>query len=168
MADGYLRTGIIGKNSIGGGSARILSRSKISRHTILFPNLCCMSSPADRLRKLLREFAEHEKPNEASFTREFRRALLDHGSETPDNLDAAQKIDVGSLEEGRPCHLRGFRIARTGDSVTSILNHIEGTTMPADLQDAFPKLTQEDYDAAIRVAVLCLTAFESNTSPKIA
>lgn len=126
-----------------------------------------MPPPAYHLRKLLREFAEHENPNPTSFTPAFQRALLDHGSETPDNLDATKRIDVGPLEVDRLSHLQGFRIATTGDSVTSILNRIEGSAMPDDLQEAFPNLSQEDYDAALRVAVLCLTAFESNVSRKI-
>ncbi|MDB4474608.1 DUF433 domain-containing protein [Opitutaceae bacterium] len=123
-----------------------------------------MTSPANRLRQLLREFAEHDNPSSTSFTADFRRALLDHGSETPDNLDAIQRIDVGSLEEDRQAHLRGFRIAKTGDAVTNILNHLEGASMPEEVKESFPELTQEDYDAAIRVTVLCLTAFEANAS----
>lgn len=122
-----------------------------------------MIPPADKLRSLLVEFAGEPEPDLDRFTRELGRAFLAFGSETDDSVSAVSRIDMGQLA-GDPPESFGLRIRKTGDSLADILNHLEGEPIPEATRRAFPDLEEEDFDAAIRIAVLCLSAFERTRS----
>lgn len=124
-----------------------------------------MSAPIDDLRSLLAEFATDERPNLEDYTKRFRERFLAYGSETDDNLDAIDRTDVGEFRDSPLAFLAGLRNSRTGYSISDVLNTLEGDPVPDTVRSAMPELTQEDYDAALRIAVLCLTAFE-NAKPK--
>ena len=122
-----------------------------------------MIPPADKLRSLLVEFAGEPEPDLDRFTRELGRAFLAFGSETDDNVSTVSRIDMGQLA-GDPPESFGLRIRKTGDSLADILNHLEGEPIPEATRRAFPDLEEGDFDAAIRIAVLCLSAFERTRS----
>ena len=125
-----------------------------------------MSLPIDDLRSLLAEFATDERPDLDEYTRRFRKVFLAYGSETDDNLDAVGRIDVGELRDIRPAFVTGLRSSGAGYSISEVLNTIEGDPIPESIREEMPELTQEDYDAALRIAVLCLTAFENAKPPQ--
>jgi len=124
-----------------------------------------MSASIDNLRSLLAEFATDERPNLEDYTKRFRESFSAYGSRTDDNLEAIDRTDVGRLRDSRPAFVAGLRNSRTGYSISAILNTLEGDPIPDSIRSAMPELTQEDYDAALRIAVLCLTTFE-NAKPK--
>ena len=124
-----------------------------------------MISPAEAVRALLMEYAAHPDPNPDQFTKRLRRALLIYGSETDDNRDAMQRIEMGNLPETQLAFLQGIRTVKSGYSISGILNTLEGEGLPKAIRERFPDLDVDDFDAALRVAVLCLSAFE-NPNPR--
>lgn len=124
-----------------------------------------MNPPVVALRSLLAEFSLDRNPNMADYTTRFREAFIAFGSETEDNLNAVSRIDVGELLDTRPAFLSGLRISSSGHSVSGILNTLEGEPIPESIRTAMPELDQEDFDSALRVAVLCLSVFD-NSKPK--
>lgn len=111
------------------------------------------------------EFASETDPDPGRYTERFRRALLEFGSDTDDNRAAVHRVDVGDLQDCRPAFLRGLRIVGSGHSISGILNSLEGEDIPDATRKACPDLAQDDFDAALRIAVLCLSAFD-NPKPR--
>jgi hypothetical protein len=78
-------------------------------------------------------------------TSRLRQALLDAGSETPDNLAAAARVEYGP---------QGLAVA--GRSLCDLVNQAEGMAPP-------PGVSQPDWDAALRVIVLLLADLEPDS-----
>jgi hypothetical protein len=93
------------------------------------------------------------------------RALLDFGSETPDNLDMAERI---SGERGLRLRSNDFDKRTVGLSLRGLharLSDIlwlgDGSEVPDRLASRLPALSSEDWSAALRAAKLVLLASES-------
>ena len=82
-------------------------------------------------------------------TKKLREALLEFGSETPDNLSCAEQIEVGPVGERTGLKLRSRDLP-----FYDIANVVEGDTMPEVLKTAFPDITQDEWDAFGRVTTL--------------
>lgn len=121
-----------------------------------------MTPPADPLKNLLAEFSQDRNPVMANYTTRFREALIIFGSETEDNLNAVSRIDVGELEDSQLTSPSGLRVASSRHSISGILNLLEGEPIPESIRSSLPELNQEDFDSALRVAVLCLSVFENS------
>jgi len=91
---------------------------------------------------------------------QLRQALLRLGSETPDNLVAADRIGYG-LAEDRPDHrVLGLKVNGSDILLAEIANVIETLQLPRELQEWFPTLTSRDWDAATRMITMLLLALE--------
>lgn len=90
-----------------------------------------------------------------ALTAQFREALLALGSETPDNLNCAERIGIGiaNRETGPEFGptLRGYPLAE-------IAHVLEDEPMPQGLRTAFPHLTDRDWDAFGRLTTLLYIA----------
>lgn len=93
----------------------------------------------------------------AELTEKIREALLLFGSETPDNVECARRIDYGLSPDGGNA---GLRIAGSSIPLTDIAWALEDGPMPRSVRDAFPALTEDDWDAATRLITLILASFE--------
>ncbi len=92
-------------------------------------------------------------------TTKLRRALLDFASETPDNLNCAERIEVGTLgaETGLALHGRGVLLS-------DIAHALENAPMPDALKGAFPDISAKDWDAFTRLTTLIYGALTQNSS----
>jgi hypothetical protein len=97
-------------------------------------------------------------------THRLRRALLDFGSETDDNTAAVEKIDVGVLEKSAGSGGWGLRLATRALALSTIINSAEGSPVPEQVRVDHPDLTQDDWDAVLRVACLLLLALEGRST----
>ena len=130
-----------------------------------------MSTPereaAHRFRECLTNMAEFAQPPEPSAASEmsqrFRDALMMFGSESDDNKHCAEHLEYGIIRgNGRTSF--GLRLCDAPYSITSVLWNAEGCPIPTQLADALPELSQNQWDACIRLATLVLTAFESTVN----
>jgi len=89
------------------------------------------------------------RTNAEDLTKSLRVALLEFGSETPDNLSCAEQIEVGTVGSETGLTLLGRELL-----YSEIAHVIEGEPMPEALKTAFPGITDEDWDAFGRLTTL--------------
>lgn len=138
-----------------------------------------MGTPA-AARLLLQALAAPRRAGDgppSSRTEALRRALLDYGSETEDNLAAAQRLALEvdtTPHDASPAGVPGLAglAAAVGSGadgarvqVADVLNAAEGCPVPEQVAEALPELTQEDWDAVLRLATLLFTAAAAATIP---
>ena len=112
-------------------------------------------------RDALLSIAASAGDDESVLTVRLRRALLDFGSETDDNVDAASRIDVGPFAATTSRKRQGMRLAGTHIALASVVNAAEGSPVPQQVRDYFPDIQQAEWDAVLRVACLVLLSFEA-------
>lgn len=126
-----------------------------------------MESSASELRQFLLRFASDSNPDLSAFTAALRTAFLNHGSSTPDNLSGTERVEIGAIQDSGLENTTGLRLVSNHASLSAVLNVMEGTPIPPQVTEMMPTLQQEDFDAALRIATLCLTALENSPSPAI-
>jgi hypothetical protein len=89
------------------------------------------------------------------------RALLAFGSETPDNLEMAAHLEIGSLKEPHGPPAIGMKIKNKAIPISSILNKIEDMPLPEHVSEYYPDLTEAEWSAALRFTTLALIALEA-------
>ncbi len=82
-------------------------------------------------------------------TADFRRALLDFGSETPDNLTCAEQLEVGTA--GKEV---GLKLASRDILLGDIAHAAEEAPMPDAVKAACPDMTVTEWRAFSRVTTL--------------
>ena len=86
-------------------------------------------------------------------TAKLRAALLDFGSETPDNLGCAERIEVGAVETDLGRYL-GLKLRGREVLLSDIAHMVEDGPMPEPLKSAFPELSGRDWNAFARLTTL--------------
>ncbi|UKY51800.1 hypothetical protein [Streptomyces inhibens] len=112
----------------------------------------------ERFCQALAAVAERADLHQDELTAQLRTTLLDFASETPDNQDAAQHLAVrrtGQQPGARVC------LSRSGFAFAQVLLSADGCPVPGCVLDAFPELTQDEWNAVIQVTGLSLLAFEA-------
>ena len=93
-------------------------------------------------------------------TRQLRRALLDFGSETPDNLNCASRVEVGRVGPETGPKITGQ------DALFSDISHaLESAAMPAEIRKQFPEISEKDWDAFTRMTTLLYILLSPGGSP---
>lgn len=87
-------------------------------------------------------------------------ALLDFGSETEDNVNCVDRIGIRKIPDYNDRCTVGLALKSNSVLVSDILNHAEGSSVPQEIRERFPKLKQEDWDAVLRLATLVFSALE--------
>ncbi|NJL54769.1 hypothetical protein HC928_05915 [bacterium] len=89
------------------------------------------------------------------------RAFLAFGSETPDNENCVRQLEYKQTEQDDNPYRRyyGFTLKQSNIPVHFLLNKLEGMPVPASIKDAYPDLSQEEWDAALRMATMIVAAF---------
>ena len=93
-------------------------------------------------------------------TSNLRRALLDFGSETPDNFNCAGRVEVGPVGSAIGPKITG-RDVLFGD----IAHALESEPSPKALKDIFPEISEEDWDAFARMTTLIYILLTPGLSP---
>lgn len=99
--------------------------------------------------------------DDESLTAQLRRALLEFGSETDDNVDATSRVEVGPFAASAHLKYRGIRLTRTQIALSAVVNSAEGCSVPRQVRGFFPDLQQKEWDAVLRVACLVLLSLEA-------
>ena len=89
-------------------------------------------------------------------------SFLRLGSETPDNLNCFHHVGFGLV--GRPQSRGpswGLKLKKKNVLLSEIFNTLEGTKPPRNISAEF-KLTQDEWDAAIRMMVMILSVLETD------
>jgi hypothetical protein len=95
-------------------------------------------------------------------TEEVRRAILKVGSATEDNIACSECIEVATVRNrpfGPSC-IRSVTVRGKGLPMADIFGTAEGCSVPKEIVEAFPELTQVEWDACLRLATLVFSAFE--------
>lgn len=98
----------------------------------------------------------------ASFNARLRRALLEFGSETPDNLALAKGLAYRVEEDradGAPTK-QGPTVSAGLPLLSELFWPLEGEPIPSAVAEAHPDLSQERWDDACRMIELILLALE--------
>lgn len=96
--------------------------------------------------------------------RELRAALLEFGSDTEDNVACADSLMIARKLEPGGRSVTGLAIKGKEVLIADILNFAEGCEIPRELREQYPELAQGDWDAAMRLATLVLTAMQDDAS----
>lgn len=89
----------------------------------------------------------------------LKQALLEFGSETPDNVASLEQITlVRSRNTEHHPYTWGLQTGRW--RLSEITNAAESVEMPAGMQEWVPGLTQQQWEAALRIATLTLSVLE--------
>lgn len=91
----------------------------------------------------------------------FREAFLAYGSETPDNVNAADLVSVKKFNSKHDFTFGGLALSKLGESLSAILNQAEGGEIPKQVIAAYPEMKQAEWDATLRLATMALIVFES-------
>ena len=93
-------------------------------------------------------------------TLKLRQALLDFGSETPDNLNCASRVEVGRVGPETGPKITGQ------DALFSDISHaLESAAMPAEIRKQFPEISEKDWDAFTRMTTLIYILLSPDGSP---
>jgi len=114
-------------------------------------------------KKLLDCFASLRTLEPASLKQgdsELKRAILEYGSATEDNLLCIREVEYGVFESSTTNVERGFKLKDSGFSVAEVLNFAEGCSVPSCVQEQFEGITQQDWDVILRLVVLVFSAVE--------
>ena len=114
-----------------------------------------------KLRDTLLAIAASADTNESVLTIRLRHALLEFGSNTDDNVNAASRVEVGPIDVATSLKGQGMRLTGTNIALTSVVNAAEGSPVPQQVRKYFPNIKQEEWDAVLRVACLVLLSFEA-------
>ncbi|MFF8788570.1 hypothetical protein [Streptomyces sp. NPDC015125] len=123
------------------------------------------SISTERFYRALAAIAEGNDLHPDDITAQLRTTLLDFASETPDNKDAVQHIAVQHIavrHTEQPWQGARLCLGRSGFAFTQVLLSAEGCSVPSCVRDAFPDLTQDEWNAVIQVTGLVLLAFEAD------
>ena len=120
-----------------------------------------MSTSATRTR-FLKSLTANSR-GDAAATKALRRALLEHASETPDNLACAKHIRLSTVKalyskgNTKGLTLRGRWL------LSDILWQAESRRIPKAIRKGYRGITQQEWEAVQRLVVLVFSALESDT-----
>jgi hypothetical protein len=129
-----------------------------------------MTNPSEeKVRALLLKSPRHNAPRKvlSKYSAALKAALLAFGSRTPDNVSALRLIEYG-ISEGRkdgPREVLGLKIRGKSILISDIIGAVEDTAVSRRVHPRVPRLTPEEYEAALRTTILILLALERSQRP---
>jgi len=84
----------------------------------------------------------------------FSENFLNYASETPDNLDCLEQLKI---VDGK---FFGLGL-KSGELISDILHIAEGSDIPPQVKKSYPNLSQNQWDAVLRLAMVILMIFEA-------
>lgn len=94
------------------------------------------------------------------------QAFLDFGSETECNLNCAAQIEYGLVTDQPygPPQMYGLKLKQKNILISDIAWMIEGSDIPPDVQEKFPELTTQDWNAVTRMLTMVAIALERSAT----
>jgi hypothetical protein len=106
-------------------------------------------------------------PNKEA-TRMLRERLLAVGSRTPDNVNCARHIEVGTIRPlAGPLETRCIKLRGRNISITDLLDTIGDGRVPRKIRVRYPDVTEEEWHACLRVVMLILLMFQQDKWPDL-
>ncbi len=120
-----------------------------------------------KFRNLLIYFANADftETQVAEMNAQFKKTLLDFASETPDNLESVERIEVGKVWDGNWLH-SGLKIKDKKIKLSELMYSIESMDLPEAIKAEHPALTQEDWEATTRIMTLIMMSLEDDKQVK--
>lgn len=112
-----------------------------------------------RLRAALRDLAGAPGASNEQSLPDVVGALLDFGSETPDNL--AMAAELGVVTTGGV----GLGLRRSGVRLSRLLATAVGSEVPEELAENFPEIGRAEWTFALRITQAVLEALEPSGDP---
>lgn len=99
--------------------------------------------------------------NIANYSHVVMQAFLEFGSATPDNQAAYDLIEFGTAENSDNPYVVsfGFKLKDKAIFVTDLLNELESLPMPESIKEKYVDLTEDEWQALMRVATMINNAF---------
>ncbi|WP_328687442.1 hypothetical protein OG879_10675 [Streptomyces caniferus] len=119
----------------------------------------------ERFCRALAAISKRPDLHQDELTAQLRTALLNFASETPDNMEAAQRIAV--LHTGEPQQGPRLCLSRSGLAFANVVMSAGGCPVPSCVLEEFPDLTQDEWNAVIHVTGLTLMAFEAEPTREV-
>lgn len=92
---------------------------------------------------------------------ELMQAFLDFGSETEENVNCFESIEYGVApkdDEGK--QVLSLKLKEYNLSLANIIHAMEGCTVPPEVLEDFPDMTQAEWDAVLRMTTMIYLALE--------
>ncbi|MGW3013572.1 hypothetical protein ACWC9R_32805 [Streptomyces sp. NPDC001219] len=122
------------------------------------------SSPRGRLRDALLSVGERGDVNEAVLSAVVTAALRELASEVLGERSRVELVTVGS--EGDPWgRSLGLRLAGYDVGLPDVLLRADQSDLPSQVQESFPTLRQEEWEAVLLVSKLVLMVLQSEFEP---
>ena len=114
--------------------------------------------PRKRFIEALIRIAAAENSDE-ELTANLRVAILYFASETPDNLNCAEHVEIGSVGDETGLKLQSRELL-----LSDIAHAIEDMPVPEALKAAFPGLSADDWEAFTRLTTLIYILLNRSSS----
>lgn len=92
---------------------------------------------------------------------EFRLRLLAMASETPDNIEGVNGVEVGTVTDWDEQRCFGLKVKGKNVLLSNLLYALEYEPMPAIIREQYPELTESDWEAASRILYLLVSSFDT-------
>jgi hypothetical protein len=92
----------------------------------------------------------------------FRKALLNYGSETEDNISCAESIEFSIGETHFEDNILGLRLKESGEFLSDFIWSLEDDEVVNLLVKLNPKLSEYEIRAILRINTLIFSAFEAD------
>lgn len=115
---------------------------------------------AKMLCKLYENFDEVDFDDEA-YSSQVMASFAQFGSKTPSNQHCYENIEYSkAVSRSNPDVLSyGFKLKGKEVFVGHVINAVEGMELPREIAEEFPSLTNEDWEAIMRMATMIIQAF---------
>lgn len=99
---------------------------------------------------------------------ELRQLFLQSWSETPDNKETSEYINLGKVKNPYTNSEESGLILKSQNVLLSdLIYHAFGDSeIPKEVQMQFPNLTQEEWNQTLRICQFALSLFEHEKKPK--
>lgn len=94
-------------------------------------------------------------------TEKLSHTLLNFASHSEDNLSCVNELDIGKFSQVDGTVAAGVRVRAIGRLVSNVLWYAEGCSVPDQVREAIPEITQQQWDACLRFVTLLLSALEA-------
>ena len=87
-------------------------------------------------------------------TEMLRDAILQYGSETPDNIEAVKHLAIQEDDFAKG-------VGTTGGILASrVINMLEESSIPTEVKAQYPELSKKEWEAVLRYCTLVISALE--------